>query len=100
MGSRDAAALQTIFGMALDEATVAPMRGGIGDCGAGAQALDLVAASLILKEQAVPPAVNVSRPIAGLPIESRKIARPVTHALVLATALGGQNSAVILRRVN
>jgi 3-oxoacyl-[acyl-carrier-protein] synthase II len=95
----DAAAMHEAFGSALANTTVTPVRGGIGDCGAGAQALDLVAAVLALKYQSIPPAVNVTQPIADLPINSRKEAKPLTHALIFATALGGQNSAVILKRV-
>ena len=95
----DAAALHTAFGSALAQTSIAPARGGIGDCGAGAQALDLVAAALALKHQTVPPAVNVTHPIAGLPINSHKQSKPLTHALILATALGGQNSAVILKAI-
>jgi 3-oxoacyl-[acyl-carrier-protein] synthase II len=96
----DAAALHAAFGSDLANTTVTPVRGGIGDPGAGAQALDLVAAALALKEQVIPPAVNVSQPISNLPINMRKVTpeRPLTHALVLATALGGQNSAIILKR--
>jgi 3-oxoacyl-[acyl-carrier-protein] synthase II len=95
----DAAALHTAFGPALQQTVVAPMRGGIGDCGAGSQALDLVAGALALKEQVIPPAVNAPNPIANLPISSHKQSKPLTHVLSLETAFGGQNSAIILKRV-
>jgi 3-oxoacyl-[acyl-carrier-protein] synthase II len=98
----DAAALQQAFGADLARTTVTPVRGGIGDPGAGSQALDLVAATLALKEQVIPPAVNVTDPIANLPINTRKLTpeKPLAHALILATALGGQNSAIILKRAS
>jgi len=96
----DAAAMLAAFGPSLASALVAPARGGIGDCGAGAQALDIVAAALALKEQTVYPVVNSPKPIANLPISSHKQSKPLTHALVLAAALSGQNSAIVLKRVS
>jgi 3-oxoacyl-[acyl-carrier-protein] synthase II len=96
----DVAALRLAFGPALAGVSVLPARAGVGDCGAGAQALDLVAAALALHQQVVPPAVNVTDPIDGLPVSREKTARPLTHAVVLAAALGGQNSAVVLKKVD
>lgn len=94
----DAAALRAIFGAALANASVVPLRGGIGDCGAGSQALDLVGAALALQAQAVPPAVNCPHPIAGLPVPQGKQNRALEHAVVIGSALGGQNSAIVLKR--
>ena len=95
----DAAALHAAFGNTLAQTTITPVRAGIGDCGAGSQALDLVAASLALKNQSIPPTANTTHPIANLPINLHKKSQPITHALILAAALGGQNSAIILKRV-
>jgi 3-oxoacyl-[acyl-carrier-protein] synthase II len=95
----DVAALEMAFGKALEGIAVLPARAGIGDCGAGAQALDLVAAILALQQQVIPPAVNVTAPIANLRIPREKqTGVNLTHAVVLASALGGQNSAVVLKR--
>jgi 3-oxoacyl-[acyl-carrier-protein] synthase II len=95
----DAAALHAAFGNALSQTSVVPARAGIGDCGAGSQALDLVAASLALKHQSIPPTANTTQPIANLPINTHKKSQPLTHALILAAALGGQNSAIILKKI-
>ena len=94
----DAAALGLAFGSALGKTAVVPLHGGIGDCGAGAQALDLVAAAMALSTQTIPPAVNCTNPIADLPIPTAKKAAAIEHALVIGSALGGQNSAVVLKR--
>jgi len=92
----EAAAIKTIFGPR--PVPVVPLRGGIGDCGAGVQALDLVGGVLALRDQGIPPAVNCPRPIAGLNVPAGKMNGPVDAVLILASALGGQNSAVILKR--
>ena len=94
----DHAAMQKAFGPALDGAAVVPMRGGVGDCGAGAQALDLVAAAMSVHQQVLPPATNCPRPIAGLHVPQRKTPRAIEHAVVFASALGGQNAAIVLKR--
>jgi act minimal PKS chain-length factor (CLF/KS beta) len=78
---------------------VAP-RAGIGDCGAGAEAIDLAAATLAVREQVIPPAINAENPIEGLPMPRQKSGGPVRHAMVFASALGGQNNAIVLRKVD
>jgi 3-oxoacyl-[acyl-carrier-protein] synthase II len=92
----DVRALQAALGQALARTAVLPARAGIGDCGAGAQALDLVAAALALHHQTLPPAVNCDHPIAGLAVSSARQAKNLDYAVILASALGGQNSAVVL----
>ena len=92
----DVAALKAVFG---SPPTIFPARAGIGDCGAGAQALDLAAAALVLRDQTIPPAVNCEHPIDGLSISRQKTARPLANVLVLACALGGQNSAIVLKKI-
>jgi len=93
----DAAAIHRVFG-ADPKGAVLPMRGGIGDCGAGAQALDLVAATMALYSQTLPPAVNCPHPIEHLRVPQAKSAANLEYAVVLASALGGQNSAIVLKR--
>jgi 3-oxoacyl-[acyl-carrier-protein] synthase II len=94
----DAAALRGAFGRHVP--AVVPARAGIGDCGAGAQALDLAAAALMVKHQTIPPATNVTAPIADLPVSMKAESRPLEFAAVQTTALGGQNSAVVLKNVS
>ncbi len=79
---------------------VTTLHGGIGDCGAGAQAIDLAAAALCLHHQRVFATVNCDRPIGNLPmVQEGRGDTGMRHVLVLASSLGGQNSAVLLRRV-
>ena len=92
----DLAALKIAFGT---PPVILPVRAGIGDCGAGAQALDLVAAALALREQTLPPAINCDQPLDTLILPRQKSPQPLTHILIFASALGGQNSAIILKKI-
>jgi len=96
----DVAAMKAALDGALPGIAILPARAGIGDCGAGAEALDMAAAALALHQQVIPPAANVENPIEGLSISKVKQARAFSHALVFASALGGQNSAVVLKKVS
>jgi 3-oxoacyl-[acyl-carrier-protein] synthase II len=96
----DVAALKYAFGGALAGMAVTAMRAGIGDCGAGAQAIDLVGAVMALHSQVVPPTANTKHVIEGLPLAMSKVAKGMEFVAVLTSALGGQNSAVILKRVS
>jgi len=95
----EAKAIRQVFGDSLAKQHVMLTRGGIGDCSAGVQALDLVAAALSIKRGVVPPAVNCPNPIDGMPVAQQKVETEVNHAVVLTCALGGQNSAVVLKKV-
>ena len=92
----EAAALNSVFSSHRPE--VLPVRGGIGDAGAGSQALDLAAAALALHHQTVPGAVNCTAPIAELNVPQQTHATTVKHALVTTGSLAGLNSTVVLRR--
>ncbi|MGC9260406.1 MAG: beta-ketoacyl-[acyl-carrier-protein] synthase family protein [Phycisphaerae bacterium] len=90
------AALNSVFGTHHPE--VLPIRGGIGDAGAGTQALDLAAAAMALYHQTIPGAVNCVHPIGGLNVPQQTHAAVISHALINTGSIAGQNSAVVLRR--
>jgi 3-oxoacyl-[acyl-carrier-protein] synthase II len=94
----DACALAAVFGSTPSQLSVVAARAGLGDCGAGAQALDLAAAALALQRQSIPPSINCDKPIPGIPLNRTRKDQPLDHALVLACALGGQNNAVVLKK--
>ncbi len=95
----DANAFRLALGDALSHTAIFPARAGIGDCGAGAQALDLVAAAMAVHTQTLPPAINCDSPIDHLLISKIREEKKLDHVVVLASALGGQNSAVVLKKV-
>ena len=92
----EAAALRTLFGDRLKDIPVLSPKASVGNLGAGSGGYDLALAATVLKEQTLPPIIN------------RDDARPDLHAtqaakldvaLVFATGLGGQNTAIVLKRV-
>ena len=92
----DVNALRAVFGERMPAVLAA--RAGVGDCGAGAEALDLVAGALALHHQVIPPETNLTRPIGNLPVRRAPAPAELSYVAVLASALGGQNSGVVLRR--
>jgi 3-oxoacyl-[acyl-carrier-protein] synthase II len=98
MDRAEAAAIREVFSSVLDKAAVVPMRGGVGDCGAGSQALDLALAAKAIQQQIIPPATNCPNPINGLPVPQSKRATTIDFAIVTATSFGGQTSSVVLKR--
>ena len=92
----EASAIHHVFGTLRPE--VMPIRGGIGDAGAGSQALDLAAAAMALQHQMVPGAVNCTAPIAELNVPQQTHAAHLQHVLVTTGSIAGQNAAVVLRR--
>lgn len=78
---------------------VVSLRGALGDCGAGTQALDMVAAAFSLDRQTIPPSINCIHPLDHLKVpQSPQTGSDIHHVMVTATSLAGQNSAVLLRK--
>lgn len=74
-------------------------RGAIGDPGAASQALDLVFAAQMLDRQVLCPTLNSDQPLDSLPVVGHA-ADPydLDNILILARALAGQHSAILLGR--
>ncbi|WP_052412429.1 ketosynthase chain-length factor [Streptomyces mutabilis] len=71
-----------------------------GRLAAGAASLDLAAACLALRDQVIPPTVNVRQTAADCPVDLVTSTRPapgLRTALVLARGRGGFNSAMVVR---
>jgi 3-oxoacyl-[acyl-carrier-protein] synthase II len=78
---------------------VVAMRGATGDCGAGSQALDIVAAAMALHQQTVPPGINTLNPLDGINVpHTPQTGTPLHHVLVAASSMAGQNSVVVLKK--
>lgn len=92
----EASAINSVF--ASQHPEVVAIRGGLGDAGAGSQALDLAAAAMALHYQSVPGAVNCTTPLAGLNVPQQTHAAALKHVLVSTGSIAGQNSAIVLRR--
>ena len=89
----EAAALHSVFGDRLAQLPVYSAKSLIGNCNAGASAIDLCLAAQALKTQSLPPHVNRDRPLDGLGAAQPK---QLEHVLAFTTGCGGQNTAVVL----
>ena len=92
----EAAALRTVFGDRLTRVPVYTPKPAAGNQGAGSGGFDLAIAAAILRHQQLPPILNRDRPLPGLTATEPE---QLDTVLVYATGLGGQNTAIVLRRV-
>ncbi len=86
------AGLQSVFGARLEQLPVVSTKPMLGNCGAAAGALDICIAAKALSEQMIPAQVNGTKPQPARAIK-------LNHVLVTTTSLGGQNVAVVLRKI-
>lgn len=92
----EAAAMKQVFGERLSSIPVVSTKASLGNCAAGAGALDLAIAAKALKEQQLPKIINRDTPIDGLGAsEAAKLER----VLVFTPGFGGQNTAAVLSKV-
>jgi len=91
----EASALRGVFGEAIPP--VLSTKPALGNCGAGSGGIDLAAAALALHQQKAMPVLNRDKPIDGL--HAKPAEGELTHALVYAVGYGGQNTALVLRRM-
>jgi len=77
-------------------------RGAVGNCGAGSGAIDIVATTMALHRNTVPPSLNTDQLDPACPfrfVQGDPVDVPITHAVTAAQALaGGQVGALVLRR--
>lgn len=96
----EAAALRAVFGEGLSRVPVTSVKGLVGNAGSAAGGLDVAVAARTLDEQMIPATVNCDEPIDGLGVRSGPSrGAALEHALVYSTGLGGQNAAVVLKRI-
>nr|AAP69574.1 putative beta-ketoacyl synthase [Streptomyces griseoflavus] len=91
----EAAALAEVFGP--DSVPVTAPKAATGRMGCGTAALDVATAVLALRDQTIPPTVNVQADASlGVNLCSVATHHPLTNVLVLARGVGGFNSALIV----
>ena len=91
----EAAALRHVFGETVPY--VVSTKPLLGNCGAGAGGLDIAAAALALHDQQPPAIINRDTPLDGL--DTQTTVGELNHALVYSAGFGGQNTAIVLKRV-
>jgi len=92
--------LKKALGRELDRIALAPIKAQIGNLGAGA-GVDAAAAVLSIHSGKIPPAVNTNKIIDGqkLNVSSQQRDLPVKVAISSVYSLGGQNAALVFRRI-
>jgi len=96
----ECSALRTVFGDAVAGIPITPTKPLAGNCTAGAGALDLCIAAQAIKAQQAPAVINCDEPLDLLYARARPAEKmTLNNVLAYATGLGGQNAAVVLKKV-
>lgn len=99
----ETAAMKRIFGARWDRVPVFSLKGQVGHLVGACGAVETLAAALCLREGVVPPTVNCQRPDPSLGlrvVRDKTLHLPgMEHVLKLNAAFGGQNAALVLRRL-
>ena len=94
----EAAGYTQVFSDRLKDVPLVSLRPFVGNCGAGGGGIDVAVAAQAIKDQKVPAIVNRDQPIDGLGSSSPAREAELNHVLVFNTGLGGQNTALILKK--
>lgn len=92
--------LQMVFGQALANKPLVTTKPAIGLCGAAASAIDMAVGALCVHHQQLPARINGTdrADIDANSCDSRSA--QLDHVLVCGTSFGGQNTAVVLKRID
>ncbi|HZZ45111.1 MAG TPA: beta-ketoacyl-[acyl-carrier-protein] synthase family protein [Tepidisphaeraceae bacterium] len=94
------AALNQVFGAGLSKLPLAPIKSQIGNLAAGC-AVDAAAAILSLHHNQLPPSPNTKTPLDNIPLNTSPTPRnqPVNVAISSVYSLGGQNAALVFKKI-
>ncbi|MBV9279016.1 MAG: ketosynthase chain-length factor, partial [Chloroflexi bacterium] len=97
----EAAAIRQVFGDGAAQVPVTAPKSTVGRLYGGGAPLDVAAALLAMRDQCLPPTINLDEPAGGIDLnlvtgEARSA--QLNHVLVNARGYGGFNSALVLRR--
>ena len=97
----EAAGLKTIFGDKLASIPVVCTKSFVGNAGAGGGAIDVCIAAKALAEQIIPTRINCEKPLDGINA-ANATATPakLNYVLTYSTSFGGQNAALILKKID
>jgi len=95
------AGLHNVFGGGLDRVPMAPIKAQTGNLAAGS-GVDAAAAVLALHHNKIPPALNTRKSVNGVKLNVRPEARDAEVEVSVSSvySLGGQNAALVFRRVD
>ena len=95
----EAAGYKQVFGDRLNDVPVVSLRSLVGSCGAGGGGIDIAIAAQAIKAQKIPAIINRDQPIEGLGFNAQAREAALNHVLVFNTGLGGQNTAMVLKKL-
>jgi 3-oxoacyl-[acyl-carrier-protein] synthase II len=98
----EVAAYDRVFGDHLEQIPVVSTKPLLGHCDAASGGLDVALGALALAEQTIPARLNCTEPLDGVNAGTAEAVpdASLTHVLVVATSFGGQNAALLLKRVD
>lgn len=96
----EAAALEQVFGTALDDIDVWAIKGMTSHTGAAAGALDAAAAVKAIAESKIGPSRNFERAASGcrLKLTQTLVEKPIRNVLCCGYSFGGQTAALVIRK--
>jgi 3-oxoacyl-[acyl-carrier-protein] synthase II len=94
------AGLKNALGPAMEKIPLAPIKAQTGNLAAGC-GVDAAAAVLALHHNTIPPAINTRKPVDGIRLNTAAEARNSTVNVSVSSvySLGGQNAALVFRRI-
>ena len=96
----EAAALERVFGAAMEQISVWAIKGMTSHTGAAAGALDLIAAVKAIEQGKIGPSGNFERAVSGsrLNISKTPVEKQIRNVLCCGYSFGGQTAAVIIKK--
>ncbi len=96
----EAGALERVFGPRLPRMPLVTLGPNIGNCSAGIGGVMAAVGAKCVQSQRLPARLNTGTPVRGVDAGPRPaLDHPMTHVLVASSSMGGQNAAMILRKV-
>ena len=94
----EATAIKAAFGTHVSQLPVFATKSRIGNCGAGAAAIDLATMALVMHSNTIPATLNCDDPATELNIVQRNTQTEITHAVTCCYTYGGQTAALVISK--
>ncbi|MBN1436845.1 MAG: beta-ketoacyl-[acyl-carrier-protein] synthase family protein [Sedimentisphaerales bacterium] len=91
--------IKTAFGAAASKLPIFAVKSRVGNCGAGAAAIDLVTAALLMKHNKIPANLNCDQPAADLNIINQTTETELNNVMTSCYTYGGQTAAMVLSKI-
>ena len=98
----EAKGIEAAIGSAVEKIPALATKSRVGNCGAGAAAIDMVAMIATMANEKIPANMNCPNPLDGckLKLENKNIENvKINHALTCCNTFGGQTAAIAVRKI-